>query len=120
MRFKTVIQIETDARDKAEAIELVEEYLAGNIVSGVDMRCKTGPSMSKAKVISVVAVSVFLVMGLAIGAFVNIPRGTISVVPGVSAVQPPLKTSSDIKDKAAFKKQWQDRHNKEALDFIKR
>ena len=37
MKYRTVIEVVTEAKDKSEAIEIVGEYLSGDILSGVQM-----------------------------------------------------------------------------------
>jgi hypothetical protein len=118
MRFKTTIQLVSDAQDKHEALDLVEEYLAGNIVSGVDMRCVTKPVCNTANVVGVAAISLAIIAGICIGAYTKHSQNMIQTIPGASAVQSPLKTS-DAKS-PEFKKEWQDQQTKEALDQIRR
>lgn len=120
MRFKTTIKLVSDVQNKNEALEVVEEYLAGNIVSGVDMKCVTKPLYSKAKMAGVAAFSLVVVAGILSFSFTKHPQGALSIVPGVSAVQPPLKTSGISDNSPKFKREWQDRQTKEALDQIKR
>lgn len=120
MRFKTNIRLISEAQDKSEALDLVEEYLAGNIVSGVDMKCVTRPVCSKAKMAGIAALSLLIVAGILLGSHIKHPQRLLQVIPGVSAVQPPLKTSNIAKMKSEFKQDWQDRQTKEALDQIKR
>ena len=120
MRFKTVIKIVSDAKDKSEALDLVEDYLSGNISSGVDMKCATRPVYSAAKMAGVAAISLVAIIGIIFASNIKHPQDILQRLPGVSAVQPPLKTSSAAKTGAEFKKEWQDRQTKEALDRITR
>ncbi|MCX5678082.1 MAG: hypothetical protein NTY76_03125 [Candidatus Omnitrophica bacterium] len=119
MRFKTTIQLVSDAQDKSEALDLVEEYLAGNIVSGVDMRCVTKP-VYKSNIVCVAAISLAIVTGILVGSHIKHPQNMIQTIPGTSAIQSPLKTSDITHSKPEFKKEWQDRQTKEALDQISR
>lgn len=120
MRYKTRIEITTEAADKNEAIEIVGEYLSGNVVSGIDMRCTTKPVNSQQKtIISVAVVSLLLLVGIAVSNYTR-PSSNFSVsVPGVDAVQPPLKSSANDKVDAKFKKQWEAKHTRAALDSAK-
>ena len=43
MKYKTTIEIVADAGDKSEAMEIAGEYLSGNLISGVRMKCRTNP-----------------------------------------------------------------------------
>lgn len=120
MRFKTTIQLVSDARDRSEALDLVEEYLAGNIVSGVDMKCVTRPLCSKAKVAGMAAILLAIVAGIFAGSQIKHPQNILQTIPGASAVQSPLKTSDITHRSPEFKEEWRDRQTKEALDQIKR
>ena len=120
MRYRTTINITMDARDRNEAVEMADEYLAGYIASGLDMRCSTRPAyQSTVKTVSVVAVSAILMFAIVITPQVRngsciAPAGT-----GTSAIQPPLKTSSADRLSAEFKKEWQVRQTAEALSTIR-
>jgi hypothetical protein len=119
MRFKTTIKLVSDANNKNEALDLVEEYLAGNIVSGVDMRCVTKPVYSNAKIAGVAVISLAIVAGIFLSSYIKHPQNIFQALPGVSAVQPPLKTSNMAHQKSSnFKEEWNDRQTKEALDQI--
>ena len=118
MRFKTVIKIVSDANDKNEALDLVEDYLSGNISSGVDMKCVTRPVYSAAKMAGAVAISLIAIIGILFASNIKHPQNILQRLPGVSAVQSPLKTSTAAKTGTEFKKEWRDRQTKEALDKI--
>ena len=121
MKYKTTIQITTDAADKNEALEIVGDYLSGNIVSGIEMKCRTAPTMNQKT--GLIVVSSFLLIIFAGTMLVNHIRNSaisIQLTSGMSAVQPPLKTSYLENHDADFKKDWQDRQTKKALEYIKR
>ena len=118
MRFKTVIKLVSEASNKNEALEVVEEYLAGNIVSGVDMKCVTRPLHNKTKIAAVAALLFMAAVGIYMLSTLRQIPCSLPVVSGVSAVQPPLNTSGIAQDEVHFKRDWQDRHIKEALDYI--
>ena len=42
-RYKTVIEVVTEAEDQFEAVDIAGEYLRGNISNGVSMRCSAYP-----------------------------------------------------------------------------
>ncbi|MDD5422020.1 MAG: hypothetical protein WC592_07915 [Candidatus Omnitrophota bacterium] len=120
MKYKTTIEIISDASDKCEAADIAGEYLSGNLVSGVAMKCRTSAVCSYKK--TVVAIFV-VVLVVSIGIFSAWqPRISQSMTPltlsGISAVQPPLKTAQDKKSED-FKKEWQKKQNKAAIDLIK-
>ncbi len=120
MRFKTVIKLVSDARDKSEAIDLVDDYLAGNIVSGVDMKCATRRVHSPAKIVGACALVLAITAGVVVSLQTKHPQNMLQPIPGVSAVQPPLKTSNIAKKSSEFRNEWQERQTKEALSQITR
>jgi len=119
MKYKTVIEVVTDAQDKNEAIELVGEYLSGNIVSGIDMKCRTSPAGSYRKSISAVAV-VALILGISLLSLTQVKSSakTPANFSGVNAIQPPLKTSAADISKSEFKKEWEKKQSGETLNSI--
>lgn len=122
MKFRTTIQITSDAADKNEAMEIVGEYLCGNLISGIDMKCRTKPAINhKAVIASVAVICIVFVGGLlfSVNGRHN-PAGSAEGGQGISAIQPPLKTSSVDRDDSRFKKEWQDKESHKILDYIKR
>lgn len=117
MKYKTTIKITSEARNKNEAIDIVDDYLAGNIRSGVDMRCSTRPDCNSVKITTAVVVSLIAIVAVLLPTQLKAPNGVSGNTSAVSAVQPPLKT--DKRD-ADFKKKWEDRQSKEVLEYIKR
>lgn len=121
MRYKTIIEIVSDAEDKNEAMEIVGEYLSGNIVSGVEMRCNSKPAYNSSRNIIAVVVAILVVSICAITAIHLKPAQNFNLnTPGTSAIQPPLKASATDKNNNKFKKVWQTRQTQEALNYIKR
>jgi len=121
MKFKTIIEVVTEAENKNEATDIVGEYLSGNIASGVDMKCHTKPVLfyRKAIVASVTALSVLIVFGTIFVAGIKTGKEASSpALSGMSAVQPPLKTATIDKKNAAFKEEWQKKHDQKALQSI--
>lgn len=121
-KFKTNIEITAPANSKDEAMEIVGDYLSGNIASGIDMKYTTRQihfyDHSAAKVIAVTVLVVigflFSVRTSAIGT--NLNFGTCQM----AAVQPPLKTAKIGMDEALFKKQWEEKQLREAIGIIKK
>jgi len=120
-QYKTKIEITAPAASKDEAMEIVGDYLSGNIVSGIDMRCSTkrvrfyDNSAAKAMALLVVVGIGFLYTVKAV------PHTQLSVSTcQTAAVQAPLKTSNVAKQEADFKKEWEEKQIREALDFIKK
>jgi len=123
MKFKTTIQITTEAENKNEAMEIVGEYLCGNLMSGVDMKCLTKPVRNYKRGIVLGSLVVFFIVGLGILTTISYkhPQSMIQGIYGVGAIQPPLKTSiSADKENLEFKHKWEDRQAKEALEYIKK
>ena len=120
MRYRTVIEVVTDAKDKFEAMEIVGEYLSGDVFSGVEMKYSTrAVSGVKKAAITITALTLLLVAGVVSLYMMKSIGSGVPSASGMSAVQPPLQTQVlHIRD-AQFKTQWQEEHNKEALRKIK-
>ena len=120
MRYRTVIEVVTEARDKSEAMDIVGEYLSGDIRSGVEMKYSTRRVNGvKKAAITITALSLMLVAGVITLYLIKPISSGVPSSSGMSAVQPPLQTQVlHIRD-AQFKTQWQEEHNKEALRKIK-
>lgn len=120
MKYRTTIEIVSEAKDKHEALEIVGEYLSGNINSGVHMKCLTHPAQSSIKI----AVTSLLFLGLLCGSifsalYTKPGAATLTATPGMSAIQPPLKTSVVDRKSVEFKKQWQAAQIKETLNVAR-
>jgi len=122
MKYKTTIEIVAEAEDRDEAMEIAGEYLSGNLISGVDMRCRTKPVQSFKKVGVVLSIAIFVLVTIGIVSSINTHGSKISLsnISGASAIQPPLKTSILNKKDAEFKKEWENKQAKEILDYIKK
>lgn len=121
MKFKTTIEIISEAEDKSEAREIAGDYLSGDLTSGVEMRCATRPLCNyKKSAISVTIISVAVIFGLIAAINIKHSQNTIRNISGLSAIQPPLKTSDAENKELKFKKEWQDRQTRSALDYIKK
>ena len=118
MKYKTTIEITTDADSKEEALEIAGEFLSGNISSGVDMKYLSRPVHNNRMYVSVAAV-VALVGFLFVAMVCNKPTQIMGgVFQSLNAVQPPLKTSAISANSVDFKKEWQSMHNREALNSL--
>lgn len=121
MRFRTTIEIMSEAKDKIEAAELAGDYLSGNSLSGVEMKCHTKPAIDKIRNIAgVAAISFIFVITAFCVSYVKPAQVQPHVISVNDAIQPPLKTSIVDKRSADFKKDWQDKQNKTAMNFMKR
>ena len=121
MKYKTNIEITSDAANKDEAMKIAGDYLSGNITSGIDMKYATRPvRFYNNPAAKVVAVALLMTMGFFSGVKAK-PQQSFSVnMCQMTAVTPPLKTSDTNKNDMRFKKEWQEKQTAEAIDFIKR
>ncbi len=121
MRYRTTIEIVSEAKDKLEAAEVAGEYLSGNVMSGIKMKCATKPAINKARnIVGVLAISFIFIVTAVCVAYVKPAQVLPHAISVNDAIQPPLKTSDTNKKSADFKKDWQDKQNKAAMNFIKR
>ena len=120
MKYKTTIRIITQAKDKNEAMEIAGDYLSGDLVSGIDMDCRTVMVRDYSKT-SMVAFGIFLAVAmLAIVALnARVPRSSVQVFQSFDAVQAPLNTSVASESVSNFRDQWRLKHSAEALRRIK-
>jgi len=120
MKYKTIIEVVTDAGNKNEAVEIVGEYLSGNIASGIDMRCSTKRVHPYIKSIAAVAiVSLFVLAGTLSVVLMKASHKPNSGFAVLDAVQVPLNTFPTNANSLDFKKEWENKQTKEALAHIK-
>lgn len=120
-KYKTKIEITSPATDKDEAMEIVGDYLSGNIMSGIEMKCTTKQvrfyDHSASKIAAVVLI-------ISIGFLLNgrtTPQARLNIgTCQMAAVQPPLKTSNATSNESKFRKDWEEKQTRKALDFIKK
>jgi hypothetical protein len=120
MKYKTTIQIVTEADNTKEAMDIVGEYLSGNIASGIEMKYATKQVHNYDKAVVGALVVVALVTGC-LFSMISVrhsPNG-VANVSGFNAVQPPLKTSPVAKKSVEFRQEWEKRQVTEALNRIK-
>ena len=121
MKYKTTIEIISEAENKDEAIEIAGEYLSGNLVSGIEMKCLAKPARSISRNILSIIIVCGVMTTLAFSAFhIKSSAPSTSAFSGAGAIQPPLRTSAVNKYDVDFKKAWQVEETREALDYIKR
>jgi len=117
MKYKTVINIFTDADSKDEAVDIAGEFLRGNLESGVRMKCSTIPVKScrlfKTGALLLLT-SAFI--GIASLGYFKTTAIPFSGSKNTSAFQPSLKTSQTAK----FKENWQEEKNRKVLEYIKK
>lgn len=116
MKYKTVIEVVTEAANKDEALNIVGEYLSGDILSAVDMKYSTRSiSGLKTAAITITALSIAICIGIFSLNFLRSSGATFSTIAGSCAVQAPLHTQAINAGNLHFKDQWQKEHVKEAL-----
>ena len=118
MKYRTVIEVISDAENENEALDIAGEFLRGNLESGVRIKSRTKPLKSH-RLLHVTVLSVILAVVALTG--VNLfehskdaPRVS-SVIRNTSAVQPPLKTGKG----PYFKETWKEEEHRKVLDYIK-
>ena len=116
MKYRTIIELVTEAEDKNEAMDIVGEFLNGGIDSGVRMKCQTVVFRRHKLLYAGIffALTCMLLGTISFGYVKNAP-GVFSNIKNTSAVQPPLKTSR----KASFRDKWQEEETKKVLEYIK-
>lgn len=120
-KYRTKIEITSEATNKDEAMEIVGDYLSGNIFSGIEMKCVTKPvcfyNQTTAKTILVI---LLVALGFVSGIKINPTSNFTGTTCQMAAVQPPLKTSDAGKHISAFKKAWEAKQSRQVLDYIKK
>ncbi len=118
MKYRTVIEVISDAENEHEALDIAGEFLRGNLESGVKLKSRTGPLKSHVLIRTTVLSVILTVFAFArielFGHSKSIPRA-FSVIKNTSAVQPPLKTGKG----PDFKETWKDEEHRKVLDYIK-
>jgi len=125
MKYKTTIEIITDANNPQDAADIAGEYLRGALETGVDMRCHTRKLIVERAIL--VAISSFLFLSsLIIGSLIIMPNKTSSVIARYNsinnktdvAVQPPLRTNDKTNIGNEFKKVWNVKQNEVTIKQI--
>ena len=121
IKYKTNIEITSEAANKDEAMEIVGDYLSGNIMSGIEMKYATKPvrfyNNSAARITAVI---ILVPLGFLSGIKTKYNYQPAAGICQMAAVQPPLKTSDSNKNDLRFKKEWEDKEAREALNSIKK
>jgi len=121
MKYKTNIEITSEATNKVEAMEIVGDYLSGNITSGIDMKYETKPvrfynNVAAKMLIIGLLITIGFVSGVKSKPQLSLGLNTCQM----AAVTPPLKTSDTNKSELGFKSEWQLKQNAEAINYIKK
>lgn len=121
MKYKTNIEITSDAANRDEAIEIAGDYLSGNITSGIDMKYTAAPvRFYNNTAVKMAAVALLMTVGFFSGVKAKPQQGFSVSMCQVAAVTPPLKTSEANKNDTLFKKEWQEKQATEAILFFKK
>jgi len=117
MKYRTRIDIITDADSEREAADIAGEFLKGDFESGATLTCRTASFRSPVIVnASICLVLTLIFVGAAtLGYFQKSPVA-FTETRKISACSPPLKTSSTL----AFKDAWQEEETKKVLDYVRK
>ena len=120
-KYKTKIEITSEASNKDEAMEIVGDYLSGNIASGIGMKYTTNPvRFYNNTAARITVVMILITLGFLSGVKTKAVYQPAVGICQMAAVQPPLKTSSSNAIDTQFKKEWEDKQTREALNLIKK
>ena len=118
MKYKTVIEITSEAPCQSEALDIAGEFLKGNLEQGISMRCKSVPvlprKLLKASILLLVLLGLSTIAGLLAGNTKE-EASFPAIARRLSAIQPPLKTSSIT----GFKDDWRQKESREALKKVR-
>jgi len=116
MKYRTVIEIVTEAKDKHEAIDIAGEFLNGGGENGVSMKCRT--TLFRPYILAGIGIFFTLactVLGTVSLRYFKSGPGAFSGARNISAIQPPLRTSEED----AFMNRWQKEKAKKVLEYVK-
>lgn len=115
MKYRTIIEIIAEAKDKHEAMDIAGEFLNGGIESGVRMKCRTAPFQPyKLLCAGIFLALVCVLLGTVSLKYFKNSANMFTSAKNICAVQPPLKTSKE----AAFRGRWQKEEVKKILAHI--
>ena len=120
MKYRTLIELECDAVDKDDAVNIAGEYLSGKIDTGVFLTSKTttirAHRASKFATGSLLAFLLLMVSAVScVTPSLNSQPSRTSIMPSTCTVMPELKT----KDSDEFKREWDEKQEEIILDYIK-
>ena len=118
MRYRTIIEIITEANNKNEALNIAGEFLNGNIESDVKIKCRTNMIKSHGLLKASIAlrlIAAFIAGIVSFGYFKSVSIA-VSGAENVSVFQTFLKAGQNVE----FKENWQEEENKKVLDYRKK
>lgn len=118
MKYRTVLELVTEANNEGDAVDVVGDFLKGDIESGVKMKCSTRP------------VRPHWLLGVGTACFVLLMvAGGLTFLTGhknvhaaftrrehVYAIQPALKTNKSKQ----FEEAWHKERNEKVFAYIKK
>ncbi len=118
MKYRTMIEVISEAENEHDALDIAGEFLRGNLESGVRIKSRTKPLKSHI-LLQVTALSaillVFAFTGIEIFGHSKSMSRVFFGTKNTNAVQPPLKTGKG----ADFKETWKEEEHRKVLDYIK-
>jgi hypothetical protein len=123
MKYRTVIELISEANDKDDAFNIAGDYLRGQVDFGVDMRCKT-TKLWEHKAMKYGLTCLFAALFFSTLAFNVTTIGGEEMVrssygAGIQdnfTIMPVLKT----KHRSDFKKEWQTKNDEVTLKYLKK
>jgi len=114
MKYRTIIEVTTEANNPYEAADVAGEYLRGALETGITMKCHTNPILLSNKKIAVLASAIlFLSLFIASSVLFNNQTGNtrfasmdITSHDIDAAMQPPLRTATYTKLSEKFRAIW--------------
>jgi len=121
-KYRTVIELVTEAEDRNEATDIAGEYLRGTLSSGIYMKCTTKPVSNYQRVVVLTAIAVFFVASAVLSH--NTVKDSQDIngaqcIVGINACQPVMETSRSDAG-GAFKDKWQEKETEKAIEYIKK
>ena len=114
MRYKTTIEVVTEADSKYEAADIAGEFLKGNLNTGAELKVRT---VSDAKVRRITAFAAICAIAAIFAMVLVYANGSYKIAriekksAASYAIQPPLKTGlADVQNSKEFRKIWEKEH----------
>ena len=122
MRYKTTIEVVTEADDKNEAADIAGEFLKGDVNTVADLKVNTISVARQRRLNAVLACcAVAAILGsmlIGSGVYYRIASAEKKSVTSY-AIQPPLRTDLSSQQGREFKEAW-DKENKTRMDSAAR
>ncbi len=109
MRYKTTIEVSTDADNRYEAADIAGEFLRGDISSGAEVKVRTESfAQQRALKMAIVVCAIVTIGGMCMaGNQIALKMARVeNKQPTSYAIQPPLGTNLSESEGADFKVLW--------------